>query len=62
MAHFYAKDELKEWIILFSKLAFLPVADVQSGYAALIDEYEGMVLNQIASADDQQYVAGNILS
>uniref|UniRef100_A0A915E957 MULE transposase domain-containing protein n=1 Tax=Ditylenchus dipsaci TaxID=166011 RepID=A0A915E957_9BILA len=58
MARFYVNGELRDWIILFSKLAFLPCKDVPSGFHALIREYEGMVHNRIASdADDQRVTA-----
>uniref|UniRef100_A0A915DNH9 MULE transposase domain-containing protein n=1 Tax=Ditylenchus dipsaci TaxID=166011 RepID=A0A915DNH9_9BILA len=58
MARFYVNGELSDWIILFSKLAYLPCKDVLFGLHALIREYERMVHNRIASgADDQRVTA-----
>jgi len=36
LAYFYSNEHLKEWIILFSKLAYLPERDVLNGYGSLL--------------------------
>jgi hypothetical protein len=62
LAHFYTNVELKEWIVLFSKLAYLPPEDVITGYTALVEEYEGLLVLQIAKEEDEPKVTGRIAS
>uniref|UniRef100_A0A915EG02 MULE transposase domain-containing protein n=1 Tax=Ditylenchus dipsaci TaxID=166011 RepID=A0A915EG02_9BILA len=56
LAKYYAVSELKRWIILFSKLAYLPVSDVLIGYDALVKEHERLMEFGVVDAAEQTKV------
>uniref|UniRef100_A0A915CN76 Uncharacterized protein n=1 Tax=Ditylenchus dipsaci TaxID=166011 RepID=A0A915CN76_9BILA len=56
LAKYYAVSELKRWIILFSKLAYLPVSDVLIGYDALVKEHERLMECGVVDAREQSKV------
>uniref|UniRef100_A0A915EJA9 Uncharacterized protein n=1 Tax=Ditylenchus dipsaci TaxID=166011 RepID=A0A915EJA9_9BILA len=49
-------SELKRWILLFSKLAYLPVSDVLIGYDALAKEHEMLMECGVVDAREQSKV------
>uniref|UniRef100_A0A915DWC2 Uncharacterized protein n=1 Tax=Ditylenchus dipsaci TaxID=166011 RepID=A0A915DWC2_9BILA len=49
-------SELKRWIIIFSKLAYLPVSDVLIGYDALVKEHERLMECGVVDAREQSKV------